>query len=149
MAEDVGKYAIIGMVAIVAVVGLVVLGTGVDAGGVTGAYAGYTYVVTSALYKIHTPANAPVQIGALTIEGTDAPIRGIVDIRNAVTKVIVGSAKAKNDGTFKAMFMVSDTIPGAKPGVPCTVQAGMTDGDIWGPVLEVTGADPETCEGLP
>jgi len=94
------------------------------------------YVVTSALAQaVGNSGNA-----RLTVDGVNAPQRGQVDIRNAITQVVLGSTKAKNDGSFT--FRENNVA-----AVPCTVQAGDEANGIWGPVLEVVGADPETCEG--
>jgi hypothetical protein len=92
-----------------------------------------TPIVTSALYT------ESQQGGTLTVEGTDAEKKSTVEIRNAITQSIIGTVTAKNNGSF--------TFTVKKPTeVPCSVQAGSSDGDQWGPYLEVAGA-PDDCVG--
>jgi hypothetical protein len=76
----------------------------------------------------------------LTVFGGGATPASIVDIRNAVTKDLLGTARARANGTFT---WVTTLDPLA---VPCSVQSGYSADNIWGPWLEVAGA-PADCIG--
>ncbi len=66
----------------------------------------------------------------LTVVGVSAPRKGQVDVRNAITHELLGSTKAKNDGSFT--FKDNGVT-----AVPCTVQAGSEADGVWGNYLAV------------
>ncbi len=99
------------------------------------------FVVTSGT-PITTSALYDAKKKTLTISGTGAVSKSTVEIRNAITFAVIGTAKAKPAGTFT--LSLNKVAPEA---VPCSVQAGYTTGDIWGPYLHVVGSAAGTCVG--
>ena len=94
-----------------------------------------TPITTSALFSEQGSSGR----GTLEVAGTDAVSKSTVEVRNAITFAVIGDAKAKQNGSF--------TLSLRNPAeVPCSVQAGYTDGNVWGPHAEVVGA-PEDCVG--
>jgi hypothetical protein len=91
------------------------------------------YLVTFALLE---------KTNKLTVSGEEAEPKGEVDIRNAQTKEVILSVKAASDGTFELQAKKVDSVP-------CYVQAGREADGIWGPEVEVEGADPATCDSAP
>jgi len=88
-----------------------------------------TPILDSALFELSGKKNT------LTVIGVDAQPKAQVEIRNANTQNVIGSVKAKKDGSFT--FTKKDMAE-----VPCKVQAGDETG--WGPTLEVEDA-PDGC----
>ena len=94
-----------------------------------------TPVTTSALFAGQGSSGR----GTLTVEGTDAEPKSTVEIRNAITFEVIGTARAKKKGSFSFKLKNPDQVP-------CSVQAGYSDGNLWGPYAKVVGA-PEDCVG--
>lgn len=77
----------------------------------------------------------------LTIAGTDATAKTTVEVRNAITHQVIGTARAKSNGSFELELRKL-----AETTVPCSVQAGYSLTNVWGPYLHVAGA-PDACVG--
>jgi len=75
----------------------------------------------------------------LTVNGAEVPGKATVEIRNARTFEVIGTARAKQKGTFTFTVRKPETVP-------CFVQAGFSDSDTWGGYHKVSGA-PEDCIG--
>ncbi|MCU0296231.1 MAG: choice-of-anchor O protein, partial [Candidatus Nanopelagicales bacterium] len=74
-------------------------------------------------------------VKTLVVTGAGAIFRKTVEVRDALTREILGSTKVKRDGTYTVRVNRVDPVP-------CLVQAGV-DG-VFGPAIEVEGA-PEEC----
>ncbi len=97
------------------------------------------FEVTSATPIVTAAAYLPRR-STLTVSGSDAPRRSTVEIRNAITKEVIGTVTARAAGTFTFRTTIDATA------VPCSVQAGFTATNTWGPYLNVVGA-PADCVG--
>jgi len=89
-------------------------------------------VVTSAFWS--TGQNLLNVFGGSATPGTR------VDIRNAVTKDILATVRVRSNGTFSARISLDAAA------VPCSIQAGYSADNVWGPWVLVANA-PEECVG--